>query len=86
MLAAYIRRRFFFVISTTGSTHRLFENFHLICHLQRVNATWKYIDRGSSSFSKWQNGRMVVVVNIAGSLCKAEDVVEKDDFKADFLS
>ena len=38
ILAANIRRQFFFVIITTASTRCLVENFQLICYSQRVNA------------------------------------------------
>ena len=39
MLAANIRRQFFFVIATTANTRYLAQNFELICYLQRrVNA------------------------------------------------
>ena len=74
ILAANIRRQFFFVITTIGSTRCLFQNFQLICYSQRVNATLKYEDIGSSTCSKWPNEW-----NIAGSLYKEEEAAEKDD-------
>ena len=52
ILAANIRRQFFFVIATTASTRCLVENFELICYSQRVNATSQYNDSGSSRCSK----------------------------------
>ena len=58
ILTAKIRRQLFFVIITTASTHCLVQNFQLICYSQRTNATWQYLDSGSSSclmFSKLQN-------------------------------
>ena len=51
-LAANIRRQFFFVITTTVSTHCLVQNFQLICCLQRVNEMSQYNDSGSSRCSK----------------------------------
>ena len=39
ILAANIRRQFFFVIATAASTRCLVQNFQLICYSQRVNAT-----------------------------------------------
>ena len=62
ILAANIRRRYFFVIATATSTRCLVQNFQLICYWQRVNATSQYNDSGSSTCSKWQNDRMVAVV------------------------
>ena len=62
ILAANIRRQFFFVITTTASTRCLVQNFQLICYSQRINATSQYEDSGSSSYSKWLNDRMVAVV------------------------
>ena len=44
ILAANIRRQFFFVITTTASTRCLVENFQLICYSQRVYATSQYND------------------------------------------
>ena len=38
ILAANIRRQFFFVIVTAASTRCLVQNFQLICYSQRVNA------------------------------------------------
>ena len=38
ILAANIRRQFFFVINTAASTRCLVQNFQLICYSQRVNA------------------------------------------------
>ena len=61
ILAANIRRQFFFVITTTASTRCLVPNFQLICYLQRVNATSQYSDSGSSRCPKWPNDRMVAV-------------------------
>ena len=63
MLAASARGQFFFVITTTVSTHCLVKNFHRICYWLRVNATWQYVDSRSTSFSKWPNNQMVAVVN-----------------------
>ena len=79
ILAANIRRQFFFVITTTASTRCLVPILQLICYLQRVNATSQYSDSGSSRCSKWPNDRMVAVCNIAGSLYKEEEAAEKDD-------
>ena len=62
MLNAKTRRQFFFVITTTASTHCLVQNFQLICYLQQTNAKWQYNNSGSSSFSKWPNDQMVAVV------------------------
>ena len=62
ILAANIRRQFFFVVTTTASYRRLVQNFQLICYSQRVNAMSQYNDSGSSRTSKWPNGRMVAVV------------------------
>ena len=62
ILAANIRRQFFFVITITASTRCLVQNFQLICYSQRVNATSQYHDSGSSSCSKRPNNRMVGVV------------------------
>ena len=62
ILAANIRRQFFFVVTTTASTHCLVKNFELICYLQRANATSQYDDSCSSRCSKWPNDRMVAVV------------------------
>ena len=63
ILAANIRRQFFFVITTAASTRCLVQNFQLICYSQRVNATSQYNDSGgSSTCSKWQNDLMVAVV------------------------
>ena len=62
ILAANIRRQFFFVITTAASTRCLVQNFQLICYSQRVNTTSQYNDSGSSTCSKWQNDRMVAVV------------------------
>ena len=61
ILAANIPRQFFFVMITAASTRCLVQNFQLICYSQRVNATSQY-DSGSSTCSKWPNGRMVAVV------------------------
>ena len=49
MLAANIRRHFFFVITTAASTRCLVQNFQLICYSQQVNATSQYNDSGSST-------------------------------------
>ena len=60
ILAAKIRRQLFFVIITEASTHCLVQSFQLICYSQRTNATWQYLDSGSSSclmFRKLQNDR-----------------------------
>ena len=62
MLAANIRRQFFFVITTTASTRCLVENFQLICCSQRVNARWQYDNSGNKKFSKLSNDRLVAVV------------------------
>ena len=62
ILAVNVRRQFFFVITTTTSTHCLVQNFQLICHMQRVNAKSQYNDSGSSRCSKWSNDRIVAVV------------------------
>ena len=62
ILAANIRRQFFFVITTAVSTRCLVQNFQLICYSQRVNATSQYNDGGSSTCSKWLNDRIVAVV------------------------
>ena len=59
ILAANIRRQFFFVITTAASTRCLVQNFLLICYSQRVNATSQYNDSGSSACSSWPNDRMV---------------------------
>ena len=61
ILAANIRRQFFFVITTAASTGCLVQNFQLICYSQQVNATSQYNDSGSSTCSKWPNDRMVAV-------------------------
>ena len=52
ILAANIRRQFFFVIINVASTRCLVQNFQLICHSQGVNATSQYNDSGSSTCSK----------------------------------
>ena len=52
ILAANIRRQFFFVITTAASTRCVVQNFQLICYSQRVNATSQYNDSGSSTCSK----------------------------------
>ena len=62
ILAANIRRQFFFVITAAARTLCLVQNFQLICYSQQVNATSQYNDSGSSACSKWQNDRMVAVV------------------------
>ena len=62
ILAAKIRRQFFFVITTAVSARCLVQNFQLICYSQRVNATSQCNDSGSSTCSKWPNDRMVAVV------------------------
>ena len=62
ILAANIRRQFFFVMTTAASTRCLVQNFQLICYLQQVNATSQYNDSGNSTCSKCPNGRMVAVV------------------------
>ena len=52
--ASSTRWQFFFVASTTASTRCLVQNFQLICHSQRVNATSQY-----NNVAVWdvQNGR-----------------------------
>ena len=62
ILAANIRRQFLFVITNTANTRCLAENFQLICCSQRVSATSKHNDSGSSRCSKWPTDRMVAVV------------------------
>ena len=62
ILAANIRRQFFYVMTTAASTRCLVQNFQLICYSQRINATSQYEDSGSSSGSKWSNDRIVAVV------------------------
>ena len=62
ILAANVCRQFFFVVNTAASTRCLVEKIQLICYSQRVNATLQYNDSGSSSCTKWPNGRMVAVV------------------------
>ena len=80
MLAAKnTRRQFFFVIATTTSIRCLVQNFQLICYVQRLNATWKYDDSGSLSFSKslnigWPQWRIT-----ADFLYKEKEASEKDD-------
>ena len=79
ILAAKIRRHFFFVTTTTASTRCLVQNFQLICYSQRVNAASQYNDGGSSSL---QNGRTIGWLqwwNIAVSLYKEEEAAGKDD-------
>ena len=61
ILAANIRRQFFFVITTAASTPCLVQNFQLICYSQRINLTPQYKDSGSLSCSKWPNDLMVEV-------------------------
>ena len=56
ILAANIRRKFFFVINTAASTRCSVQNFQLICYSQRVNATSQYNDSGSSRCSKRLDG------------------------------
>ena len=62
ILAANIRRQFFFVIATTASTRCLVQNFKLICYSQQVNATSQYSESGSSRCLNWPNDQMVTVV------------------------
>ena len=62
ILAANIRRQFFFVITTTASARCLAQSFQLICYSQRVNVTSQYNDSGSSICSKWRNDLVVAVV------------------------
>ena len=62
ILAANVRKQFFFVITTATSTRCLVQNFQLICYSQQVIATSQYNDSGSSTCSKWPNDRMVAVV------------------------
>ena len=78
ILAANIHRQFFFVVTTTASTHCLVQNFQLICYSQQVNATSQYDDSSSSRCSKWRNDRMVAVVKHFGSLYKEDEAAEKD--------
>ena len=47
ILAANIRRQFFFVMTTAASTRCLVQIFQLICYSKRVNATPQYNDSGS---------------------------------------
>ena len=42
ILAANIRRQFFFVITTAAGSRCLVQNFQLLCYSQRVNATSQY--------------------------------------------
>ena len=72
ILAANIRRQFFFVITTTASARCLVQNFQLICYSQRINATSQYEDSGSSSYSKWPNDRVVAVVKHCWLLVQVE--------------
>ena len=79
ILAANIRRQFFFVIPTAASARFLVQNFQLICYSQRVNATSQYNDSGVQDV---QNGRTIGWLqwsNIAGSLYKEEEDAEKND-------
>ena len=62
ILAANIPRQFFFVVTTTASSHCLVQNFQLICYSLRVNAMSQYNDSGSSRRSKWPNDPMVAIV------------------------
>ena len=62
ILAANIRRQFFFVITTTAITRCLVQNFPLHCYSQQVNATSQHNNSGSSRCSKWPNDRMVAVM------------------------
>ena len=79
ILAANIRRQFFFVITTTARTRCLVQNFQLICYSQRVNATSQYNDVIVQGV---QNGWTIGWLhwwNFAGSLYKEEGAAEKDD-------
>ena len=58
ILAANIRKQFFFVITTIASTRCLLQNFQLICCSQRVNVASQNNDSGSSRCSKWSNDRI----------------------------
>ena len=62
ILAANLRRQFFFVMTTAASTRCLVQDFQLICYSQRVNATSQYNGSGSLRCSKWPNDLMVAVV------------------------
>ena len=62
ILAANIRRQFFFVITTVASSRWFVQHSQLICYSQRVNATSQHNDSGSSRCSKCPNDRMVAVV------------------------
>ena len=79
ILAANIRRQFFFVITTKESTHCLVKNFQLICYSQRANATSQYNDSGSSRCSKCPNDRMLAVVKHCWLLVHGRRAAEKDD-------
>ena len=79
ILAANIRRQFFFVITTAASTCCLVQNFQLICHSQRVNATSQYNDEVVQHVQGGRTIRLLQWSNIAGSLYKEEEAAEKDD-------
>ena len=79
ILAANIRRQFFFVITTGASIRCLVQNFQLICYSQRVNARH---NTRTVVVQHVQNGRTIGWLqwsNIAGSLYKEEEAAEKDD-------
>ena len=74
--------QFFFVIVTTASTRCLVENFQLISCSQQVNATWQYVDSGSSIFLKWPNDWIVAVVKhcwilVQGEIQSAHETTKK---------
>ena len=76
ILAAKIRRQFFFVITTAASGCRLVQNFQLICY---SHATSQYNNSGSQHV---QNGRTIGWLqwsSTASSLYKEEEAAEKDD-------
>ena len=79
ILAANIRRQFFFVVTNAASTRCLVQNFQLICYLQRVNATSQYNNSGRSRCSKWPNDRMIAVVKHYWFLVQGRRAAEKDN-------
>ena len=79
ILAAKIRRQFFFVITTAASARCLVQNFQLICYSQRVNARH---NTTTVVVQHVQNGRTIGWLqwsNTDGSLNKEEEDAEKDD-------
>ena len=78
IIAANIRRQFFFVITTTASTRCLVQNFQLICYLQRVNVTSQYND--SVKCSKWLNERMVAVVKHCWLFVRGREAAVTKDY------